>query len=35
MFKKKSAAIKEYFATHDVDQYNVDQARELYKLILQ
>ena len=35
MFKKKSAAIKEYFATHDVDQYSVDQAREIYKLILQ
>ena len=35
MFKKKSAVIKEYFATHEVDQYNVDQARELYKLIVQ
>ena len=35
MFKKKSAIIKEYFATHDVDQYNVDQARELYNLLIQ
>jgi hypothetical protein len=35
MYKKKSAIIKEYFATHDVDQYSVDQARELYKMILQ
>ena len=34
MFKKKSAVIKDYFATHDVDQYNVEQARELYNLIL-
>ena len=35
MFKKKSAIIKEYFATHNVDQYSVDQARELYKMIIQ
>lgn len=35
LFKKKSAIIKDYFATHDVDQYNVDQARELYQLLMQ
>ena len=35
MFKKKSAIIKEYFATHNVDQYSVDQARELYKMLMQ
>lgn len=35
MFKKKSAIVKEYFATHDVDQYSVDQARELYKMLMQ
>lgn len=35
MYKKKSAIIKEYFANHDVDQYNVDQARELYSLLIQ
>ena len=34
MFRKKSAMIKEYFKTHDVDQYSLDQARELYKMIL-
>jgi len=35
LFKKKKDVIKEYFASHDVDQYNLDQARELYKLIMQ
>lgn len=35
MYKKKSAIIKEYFANHDVDQYNVEQARELYSLLIQ
>lgn len=34
MYKKKSAIIKDYFATHDVDQYSVDQARELYNLLI-
>ncbi len=35
MYKKKSAIIKDYFATHDVDQYSVDQARELYNMLIQ
>ena len=35
MYKKKSAVIKEFFANNDVDQFNLEQARELYKLILQ
>ena len=35
MYKKKSAVIKEYFSTHNVDQYDLEQARELYKLIIQ
>ena len=35
LFKKKKDVIKEYFASHNVDQYNLDQARELDKLILE
>ena len=35
MYKKKSAVIKDYFANHDVDQFSVDQARELYSLLIQ
>lgn len=34
MYKKKSAIVKDYFANHDVDQYSVDQARELYSLLI-
>ena len=34
MYKKKSAIVKEYFATHDVDTYSMDQARELYEMLI-
>ena len=34
LYKKKSAIVKEYFATHNVDTYNLDQARELYALLI-
>jgi hypothetical protein len=30
MYKKKSAIVKEYFATHKVDPYSMEQATELY-----
>lgn len=30
MYKKKSAIVKEYFATHNVDPYSMEQATELY-----
>lgn len=35
MYKKKSAIVKEYFKTHDVDTYSMDQARELYSMLIQ
>lgn len=34
MYKKKAAIIKEYFASHNVDPYSTEQARELYDLII-
>ena len=35
MYKKKSAVIKEYFATHDVDTYSMDQASARPTLVIQ
>ena len=34
MYRKKQDIIKNYFKTHDVDQYSLDQARELYQLLI-
>ena len=35
IYKKKSAIVKEYFAKNNVDPYSMDQARELYALLIQ
>ncbi len=34
MYKKKSAIVKAYFASHDVDTYSLEQALELYKELI-
>lgn len=34
MYKKKASIIKEYFASHDVDSFSLEQARELYNELI-
>ncbi len=34
IFKKKSAIVKAYFASHDVDTYSQEQAQELYNELM-
>ncbi|MBO4558018.1 MAG: hypothetical protein J5693_05380 [Bacteroidales bacterium] len=34
MYKKKSAIVKDYFANHNVDEYSLEQAQELYKMLI-